>query len=71
MQNEKSAKNLEQFTAGTFKKGYDFRYFLPTKINYQWQWLDGTLNELVEKASIKIGELNSFAKLVPNIDLWL
>lgn len=71
MEKEETTKTLEHFIAGTYEKGYDFRYFLPTKINYQWHWMDGTLNELLEKASIKLGELNSFARLVPNIDLFI
>lgn len=64
-------KTIEEFKAGTYKKGFQYRYFVPTLVNYQWQWRDGTLNELLEKASIKLGELNSFAKLVPNIDLFI
>ena len=63
--------SLEQFNSGHFEKGYDYSYFVPTKINHQWEWADGTLNELLEKASIKLGELNSFARLVPNIDLFI
>ena len=65
------AITIEKFTAGTYESGYDYRYFVPTTINRQWQWSDGTLNELLERASIKLGELNSFARLVPNIDLFL
>jgi Fic family protein len=64
-------KTVEDFKAGRFEKGYNYRYFVPTTIHHQWQWSDGTLNELLEKASIKLGELNSFAKLVPNIDLFI
>ena len=37
----------------------------------QWVWTDASLNTLLEKASIKLGELNSFAKLEPNIDLFI
>lgn len=66
-----NSKKIEDFKAGRFERGYDYKYFVPTEINCQWQWLDGTLNELLEKASIKLGELNSFAKLVPNIDLFI
>ncbi|MGE3468058.1 MAG: Fic family protein [Pyrinomonadaceae bacterium] len=62
---------IENFIAGTYESGYDYRYFVPTTINHQWQWTDGMLNELLEKASIRLGELNSFARLVPNIDLFL
>lgn len=64
-------KKIETFSAGHFEKGYDFQYFVPETINHQWQWNDGRLNELLESASIKVGELNSFAKLVPNIDLFI
>ncbi len=63
--------SLENFESGHFEKGYNYSYFVPTKINHQWEWADGTLNELLEKASIKLGELNSFARLVPYIDLFI
>lgn len=62
---------LEKFVSGHLEKGVAYRYFLPGKINYQWQWADSSLNTLLEKASLKLGELNSFAKLVPNIDLFI
>lgn len=66
-----SIKTIEEFNAGRYEIGYDHRFFVPGTIDHQWQWRDGALNELLEKASIKLGELNSFAKLVPNIDLFI
>lgn len=48
-----------------------YKYFNPTPINIQWQWNDPVLNTLLEKASIRLGKLNSFAALVPNIDLFI
>lgn len=65
------AKAIETFESGSYEEGYNYRYFVPATINHQWQWNDGTLNELLERASIKLGELNSFARLVPNIHLLL
>lgn len=62
---------IEKFEAGHFEKGINFRYFVPSEINRLWIWEDGSLNTLLEKASIKLGELNSFARLVPNIDLFI
>lgn len=64
-------QSIEEFRSGSYESGYDYKYFVPPSINVQWQWTDGTLNELLEKASIKLGELNSFARLVPNIDLFI
>lgn len=65
------AIQLEQYSAGHYEKGYEYRYFLPSKINYEWVWQTSHINSLLEKAAVKLGELNSFARLVPNIDLFI
>ena len=65
------AIQLEKYKAGHWQPGIGYKYFLPSKINDQWQWNDAQLNTLLEKASIRVGELNSFARLVPNIDLFI
>lgn len=62
---------IEKYTAGHIEKGMGYKYFVPSFINSQWSWSDPSLNTLLEKASIKLGELNSFARLVPNIDLFI
>ena len=64
--------DLAHYTSGVLKKhptGYT--YFVPSKINEQWIWDNTQINALLEKAAAKLGELNSFSKLVPNIDLFL
>ncbi len=63
--------NIEEYHAGDYRKGNGYRYFVPTLINHEWHWSTPELNTLLEKASRKLGELNSFANLVPNIDLFL
>lgn len=63
---------LEKYNPGRFEKhrsGYSF--FLPTIVNDEWKWDDPTLNLLLEKAALKLGELNSCAQLVPNIGLFI
>jgi Fic family protein len=62
---------IETYRAGHFEKGAGFRYFVPEEINRAWTWHDGTLSELLERAARKLGELNAFARLVPNIDLFI
>lgn len=62
---------IEKYVAGHIEKGTGYKYFVPSFINSQWSWSDPSLNTLLEKASIKLGELNSFARLVPNIDLFI
>src|SRR5690606_14174745 len=56
---------------GHYEKNAGYNYFAPELINKQWKWSDAGLNTLLEKASIRLGELNSFARLVPNIDLFI
>jgi Fic family protein len=65
------AIHLEKYKAGHWQPGAGYKYFVPVKINDQWQWTDAQLNTLLEKASIRLGELNSYGRLVPNIDLFI
>lgn len=63
--------NLDNFTAGHYEEGYGYKYFVPNLINDEWIWNNPAINKLLEKAALKLGELNSFSKLVPNIDLFI
>jgi Fic family protein len=63
---------LEKYISGHYEKGEGgYNYFVPTLINSQWNWKSPEINSLLEKAAIKLGELNSYARLVPNIDLFI
>jgi Fic family protein len=63
--------NIEEFVAGSWQKGYQHQYFLPKTINHTFSWEDPSISELLEKASLKLGELNSFARFVPDKDLFI
>ncbi len=63
--------NIENFKSGVQMQGFGYKFFSPEKINQKWFWTDSKLNRLLEKASFELGQLNSFAKLVPNIDLFI
>ena len=63
--------DIANYKAGTIKKGYQYRYFLPEKINHSFYWTDGTINALLEKASLKLGELNAFSRFVPDTDMFI
>ncbi|MDY0160017.1 MAG: Fic family protein [Bacteroidales bacterium] len=62
---------LEEYKAGHFEKQLGYKYFVPSCINDEWIWKTPIINSLIEKAAIRLGELNSFARLVPNIDLFI
>ncbi len=63
--------NINEFKAGSYKKGYEYQYFLPEKINHPFFWTDTVINELLEKSSLKLGELNSFSRFVPDTDMFI
>ena len=63
--------DIKEFKAGSYKKGYEYRYFFPEKINHAFFWTDTVINELLEKASLKLGELNSFSRFVPDTDMFI
>lgn len=62
---------LEDYKSGHIEQGVGYKYFVPSLINDEWTWQDTSINTLLEKASLRLGELNSFSRLVPNIDLFI
>jgi len=62
---------LEQFTAGTFTRQYQYKSFTPTKLNTEWTWSDAKVNSLLAQANLKLGELNAFSSHIPDIDIFI
>ena len=63
--------NFNDFKAGAYKQQYQYKSFSPKKINMTWTWDDPALNVMLEQATRKLGELNAFTLIVPNIDLFI
>ena len=63
--------DIKNFKSGSYSQGYDYYYFLPVKINHSFFWTDKSINELLEKASFKLGELNSFSRFVPDTNMFI
>ncbi|MGB4098066.1 MAG: Fic family protein [bacterium] len=63
--------DIKNFKAGSYRKGFQYQYFLPEKINHRFFWTDPVINDLLEKASFKLGELNSFSRFVPDTDMFI
>lgn len=62
---------LEEFIAGSFTKEYEYKAFLPNKINHGWTWENSEINILLDEANRKLGEINAFSYLIPDIDLFI
>ena len=62
---------IEDFNSGIWEQGYKYKYFVPAFINHPFSWEDDAIIALLEKASLKLGELNSFSRFVPDIDIFI
>ncbi len=62
---------IEQFDAGHVEFGCEYKYFVPNPINHEWVSNDAELAEILEDASRSLGALNTFSRLVPNVDLFI
>ncbi len=62
---------IEKFVASEIRHNLDYKYFLPNLINKNCAWSNPKLNKLIESASYYLAQLNSFAKLVPNLELFI
>lgn len=62
---------LENYKAGEYKQGSEYKAFLPSNINYNWGWDDTKLDSLLAEANRQIGELNAYSLLLPNVDLYI
>ncbi len=63
--------NLSDFTSGLYRKGNQYSFFIPEKINHNWVISESRIQKKLESASFQLGELNSFSKFIPNIDLFI
>jgi Fic family protein len=63
--------DIKHFKAGSYREGFQYKYFIPEKINHSFFWTEEVINELLEKASFKLGELNSFSQLVPDTYMFI
>lgn len=63
--------NLKDFKAGILKQEYQYKSFLPNKINQTFTWDDPQINVLLENATRALGELNAYTMIVPNVDIFI
>jgi len=62
---------IEEFNSGIYKQQYKYKSFQPSLVNIEWIWEDPIINTLLEEATRKLGELNAFSLIVPDIDLFI
>lgn len=63
--------DIKNFKAGNFVQQYEYKSFSPNPVNLEWIISDPTLNSLLGEANRKIGELNAFSQLIPDVDFFI
>jgi len=63
--------NLENYNSGKFTKQLGYHSFSPELLNKQWILSQPELIVLLEEANLKLGELNAYSLIVPDVDIFL
>lgn len=63
--------NIKDFKSGTLRQEYQYKSFIPEKINHTFTWDDPQINTMLEDATRALGELNAFTMIVPNVDIFI
>ena len=62
---------MKSFKSGTYINAIGYKAFAPEFINRIYKIDDAALQLLIEKSTLKLGELNAYAQLVPDIDHFI
>jgi len=62
---------LEDFKAGKYIDQFQYKSFLPEKIDHEWIIASPEINSLLSEANRLIGELNAFSQLIPDVDYFI
>ena len=63
--------DVRNFKSGNFKSQYNYKSFSPNPVNMDWQMSNPELTLLLSQADIKLGELNAFSQLIPDVDYFI
>ncbi len=62
---------ISEYISGKYEQQYEYKSFLPERINHAWYVDEPELITLLDDASRLLGELNAFSQLVPDIDFFI
>jgi Fic family protein len=62
---------ISEFISGKYEQQYQYKSFLPERINQAWYVDEPELVTLLDDANRLLGELNAFSQLVPDIDFFI
>lgn len=66
-----SKMKISEYIAGKYEQQYEYKSFLPERINHPWHVDEPELVTLLDDANRLLGELNAFSQLVPDVDFFI
>lgn len=63
--------DISKFISGKYLSQYQYQSFQPEKINLEWIISQPDINTLLEEANFKIGALDAFSLIVPDVDTFI
>lgn len=63
--------DIKSFKSGTYVQQYQYKSFAPERVNHAWVFTDPDIQQLLSDADRKLGELNAFSQLVPDVDFFI
>lgn len=63
--------DISEFVSGKYLSQFQYQSFQPQKINLEWIVSQPEINTLLEEANLKIGALDAFSIIVPDVDTFI
>ena len=63
--------DINKFKSGVLKRQYGYQSFMPQLVNHSWVVSDPKLNNLLSQTDRKLGELNAFSQLIPDVNFFI
>lgn len=62
---------IEDFFSGNYISRLDYKSFKPENINQPWIISDAEINTLLEEANYKLGSLDAYSEMVPDVNVFI
>jgi Fic family protein len=70
-QQKQATMEINRFKAGKHIQQYGYSSFSPEPVNHEWLVSDAKVNRLLNEATRKLGELNAFSTMIPDVDFFI